>query len=339
MFRAGRLVVGFLGACLLFSSPCWAAHRALIAPQTASVLYVDIVRGSDEYICTTPAKPCATIQAAVDRIPAVLAVDVTVHIAPGVYAEGVVIAGRISPHRVSVRLHGMPGAVLDGESTIRTGFLVDGVSGVVVESLLIRNFAGSGIQVRNSDPATIRSCVVQGNGEDGIHMTRATVRIEETMIGANGRNGVVCDRGELVLSSESGDGVTLVSNAGSGLQAIGCRVEVAGKTMIFDNGGGFEALNAGAIALNARSDVVFARNRQFDMMATCAGMIDTWQAAQCASDCSCGGTGMEGDETLQGGVTGAHEMISLSGLAPQGSCFCPRACGCTEEHFGICHQP
>lgn len=173
-----------------------------------------------------------------DRIPAVLSQDVTVHVASGIYMEHALLADRLAQQGHAIRLIGEPQATIRLDPSFqRTGVVIRRSATVVLENLIIKDFA-NGVHVRLSD-AVINN-----------------IRIEE-----NAQNGILCERGRVTLqAAAAGPGVTIQNNAsGSGIEATcGCHVQFEGPAWIGQNGTGLTAMFAAVIDLNGRSDVTLA---------------------------------------------------------------------------------
>lgn len=224
------LVIGIL--TMAFSL----CHAAVASPSLE--LFVDAGMGNDLGSCRAAGNACRTIQAAIDRIPAVLTQDVTVRVASGVYLEPLLLADRLAPQGHSIRLIGTP------EATIKSG----------------PSHLGNGVTVRRSAPIVLENLNIEGFA-NGVHIRLSEVVINNTRIGGNAQNGILCEKGWLSLqTAAAGRGVTIRYNvAGSGITATcGCHVEVEGTTWIGENGTGLTAQFAAVIDLNGRSDVTLA---------------------------------------------------------------------------------
>lgn len=213
-------------------------------PLTASLgatmdLYVSGPSGNDSSTCQSANNGCLTIQAAIDRIPIVLDRNVNIHIAPGTYAESVLLTGRLAPKGHTIRLVGNAyGVRIDGQKEKPNGILITRSPRVVLENLEVTGFTEAGVLLLHSDASLVSSLVFQ-----------------------NLSHGVVCEYGNLVIeSSDPVRGVGLLANAGSGLFATACHVRFQGPAVITKNGLGVLAAHGGLIDFAARTDVFVTNN-------------------------------------------------------------------------------
>jgi len=217
---------------LVFSLP-----RAATAPP-ALELFVDATMGNDLGSCRSAANACRTIQAAIDRVPVVLSQDVTVRIAAGTYFEHLLLVDRLAPLDHTIRLVGVTQApTLSSHEHRGEGITIRRAARVVLENLTIEGFA-TGVHVRLSD-----------------------VVVSNSRITGNTENGILCEKGWVVLQSpDGGPGVTIRNNAtGAGINAsCGCHVEFEGASWIGQNFIGLTATQSAVIDLNGRSDVTLA---------------------------------------------------------------------------------
>jgi len=224
------LVAGALS--LLFSLP-WAAT---IPPSLE--LFVDARMSNDLGSCRSAGNSCRTIQAAIDRIPAVLTQDVIVHLASGVYVEPLLLADRLAPQGHTIRLTGEPQATIKPDPS----------------------FPGDGITVRRSPLVVLENLIIEGFA-NGVHVRLSDVVISNTRISGNALNGILIEKGWVTLqSATSGPGVIIQNNvAGSGIKATcGSHVVFEGTARVEENGTGLTATFAAVIDLNGRSDVTLA---------------------------------------------------------------------------------
>lgn len=202
---------------------------AATAP-TSLDFYVNGRMGNDLGSCQTPNNACRTIQAAIDRIPAVLVQNVDVYVAGGTYKEMILLADRLAPTGHVVRLIG------DLGNTVIWGDF----------------FQGVGITIRRFPSITLENLTI-GGFQDGVEIRLSEVTINNTTISGNHRNGIVAEKSWLTLqAATSGTGVTIQSNMfGSGIKATcGSNIQFEGPAYIALNGVGLTATMSAVIDLN-----------------------------------------------------------------------------------------
>lgn len=225
------------------------ALTASLAPLGLSVgppltdLYVDPIAGDDTNSGGL-GEPLQTLQAAFDRVPAVLLASLTIHLASGTYADvgaptglGVVpeYAARIrsirSVNGAELIISGAPGggAEMNGVATAgltpRVGLLIEDCDAIVVQDLAIGGYAETGAAVRRSRLRWIRGAVVGHSGPEA--------------------SGLLLDRFTEAHASEieaRGNTFGLVARRHSMLECVDCTVsDVTG-------GGAFPEVGALALA-------------------------------------------------------------------------------------------
>ncbi|HXH27540.1 MAG TPA: hypothetical protein VNL37_00740, partial [Candidatus Polarisedimenticolia bacterium] len=175
-------------------------------------LFVDVRMGNDLGSCRSAGNACRTIQAAVDRIPAVLTEDVVVHIAAGVYAEPILLIDRMAPRDHQIRLV--------GESQ--------------VSIVPPPGFEGNGITVRRAPRVVLENLGVEGFAT-GLLVRLSEVTVSNTRITGSTQIGIECEKGWVSLQAAGGGpGVSIVNDySGIGITATcGCHVQFEGATWI-----------------------------------------------------------------------------------------------------------
>jgi hypothetical protein len=211
-----------------------------IALNFSMDLYVDAVTGNDNNAGIFPGSPKQTINAAIQRIPAILGGDVTVHIANGTYREEILLFQRFRTGPFGIRLLGNEAApelvVLDGTDVpsvwgggIRsidlpvevsgmtiTGFSDAGVSASHGGSLMIHhcriiNNARTGIEANNGGYIEVSDCTISGNAHTGVWANEnAAIDLEENVEVSN--NGVWGLGGTANSSIDFGGSCSVVNN-------------------------------------------------------------------------------------------------------------------------------
>ncbi len=268
-----------------------------------SEFFVNGLSGNDSSSCQSPRNGCLTIQAAIDRIPIVLDRHVSVHVAPGTYAESLILADRLAPKGHEIRLIGdAEGVRLNGMKERQIGILIRNSPRVVLENFEVTEFTEAGVLVLHSDVSLANARIVW-----------------------NLSHGVVCEYSHLLIETGAvARGVSLLGNAGSGLLATGCHVRFQGPAIVADNNLGLLSSHGGLIDLAARSDVMVTNNppqppgvgsggtgggggggegpRRYRMpplaeseaacqlVADCHGMIMGYENARIDGPCVCAGT-------------------------------------------------
>lgn len=284
--------------------------RAATLPPALD-LFVDARMGNDLGSCRASGNSCRTIQAAIDRIPAVLTQDVTVHIASGTYLESLLVADRLAPQGHSIRLVGEPQATLkptpsysgDGLTVRRSPLLI-------LENLVIQGFA-NGVSVRLSDLVVNNSRIV-GNVGDGIRTEKSWV---------------------ILQAATAGPGVTIQDNAGSGIFAsCGSRVQFGGPAYIGQNATGLTATFAAVIDLSGRSDVTLAN-----------AVVTPPPTTEPEPTGAPPGVGLPNDprRIFDGTVAPVSQCEMVSDhqgmVMGYGNAYIVGACACTAKDFSLCH--
>jgi subtilisin-like proprotein convertase family protein len=149
--RTAMTSVRLLLAGLLLTA--WAAlPRSTYSAPAATVWYVGGPGGSDTYPCTTAAKPCEHIQAAIDKA----ASSGTVNIAAGTYYETL----EISNKGLTMQGKGAAATIIDGQlqGTVLSIFAAGGVPrSIRVSGVTVRGgqLIGLGGGIAASDPAIL----------------------------------------------------------------------------------------------------------------------------------------------------------------------------------------
>jgi len=249
--------------------------------------YVDALVGEDTELCgPDPAFPCRTIQAAIDRIPIVFHRDIVVHVASGVYPGGILISGRTTPNRSRVRVVGeAEGTIVSGPAGETTGVSVIQSHNVVLENLDIRGFPDAGVRVMFSPGARLESLSLSNNG-DGAFLGESDTVVRRGVFNDNLRNGVACQGGWVAFTGDSAPHA-FVGNAGAGIMAAGCHVNLESQVSISGSLHGLLAVHGGEINLNLRPDIsVYAGTSGSGLTADCHGMITGFENS-CVGSCTC----------------------------------------------------
>jgi hypothetical protein len=285
---------------------------------TAPDLYVNAMTGDDRNRCLRPEDACLTIQAAIDRIPAIVDRDVVVHIAAGNYGGDLFLEDRISPKRFGVTILGEPGVVIDGVGTQATGLTIANISSVIIKNLDFRGFTGHGIVLDRVRLVRVESVRLSGNLGEGLHSEESSAVIVESIVEQNGGDGIFCMGGVFTIgdspaatpgvpriptrtTDEGGSddgglvrvrdaerpygGVVVSSNAGVGIMALTCNVSFAGWASVLGNGGGVAARHGGIVDFAGRNDVTVQNNAQFQTMSGCAGLVCRYANSQVDGEC------------------------------------------------------
>jgi hypothetical protein len=197
-------------------------------------LFVDARMGNDLGSCRSAGNSCRTIQAAIDRIPAVLTQDVTVHIASGTYPGSLLLADRLAPQGHGIRLVGEPQATLKP----------------------LPADSGDGITVRRSPALTLENLIIRGFA-NGVHVRLSDLIVNNSRIDGNAGHGIMSEKSWVILQADAtGTGVIIQGNSGSGILATcGSHVQFDGTAWVGENGTGLTATFAAVIELNGRNDV------------------------------------------------------------------------------------
>jgi hypothetical protein len=236
--------------------------RAVSGSSQAADLYVDGLRGDDSGNCHAPASPCRTIQRAIDRIPLWIRADVTVHIAPGVYEEEVVIADRVSPEGRTLTLSGDPGlTLLEGGGARATGISVTRSARVVLEDLIVTRYSGSGIDLFATGAVALVRTVSAEHGGHGIRARLTDVTVRGGVVRDNGGSGISLEQAWLRTEPDpSGERLLAGRNRESGLRACASQVVFGAAAKFEQNGVALLAEHGAQVNLNRRDDVVLVTN-------------------------------------------------------------------------------
>ncbi len=243
-------------------------------------LWVDGVLGSDHSACTQT-EPCATIQAAIDRIPMILAQDIVVHVAAGIYEGGITIADRHSMLRAQITLRGEPQATIWGHHARTHGVTVWKTPGVILENLEITGFEERGLVIAYASPVKVRHTSIVDNRGGGIMIADAAVHLNDVTVRDNGGTGVSCENGWVRMSH-----LFARRNGFAGVRVEHCRATFTGPGVIEGNYHGLLSVLGGAIDLGGRHDVLVTDNAATPLLADCAGMIAGYRNS-CQGDCLC----------------------------------------------------
>ena len=224
-------------------------------------LYVNGVTGDDSFSGLFPGQPKRTIQAAVDRIPTIIAADVTVFIAPGTYAEKVLIADRVAPMGNWIRLVGDVGdpstvrvsgsGVRDNVVEIRNNPRLS-LEGLTFEGAVGTEGSGDGVQIFEST-VRVLDCRFENNASSGLFTWNSFVEVADSTFSSNGNMGLNAVSGAYV----SLDDVSVTGNGGLGIDAeSGARVAVYGFLEVVGNAReGCSAEAGGFVDFEGRGDV------------------------------------------------------------------------------------
>lgn len=201
---------------------------ALAAPAGAT-LFVDPA-GDDTDDCLSPVAACRTIQAAIDKAPD----GETIEIAPGTYAEQVIIG-----NRESLRLQGGPGvAIVDPGLPVGDAVFHIQASRLIrlVELAISGNPAGvEAVRIFNSQTIDVERSTIEG-ATLGFFINTSGVRISDSLVQDNGI-GVRVDRGSAVTldSAPFSAGVSTVRQNATGVLVREGSIRLHGATVIQDN--------------------------------------------------------------------------------------------------------
>jgi hypothetical protein len=274
-------------------------------------LFVDARMGNDLGSCRTAGNSCRTIQAAIDRIPAVLTQDVTVHIASGTSLESLLMADRLAPQGHSLRLVGEPQATLKPTpSYAGDGVIVRRSPLLIMENLIIQRFP-NGVMVRLSD-LVVNNSRITGNVGDGIRSEKGWV---------------------ILQAAAAGPGVTIQDNAGSGIFAsCGSHVQFDGPVWIGQNATGLTATFAAVIDLNGRSDVTLTN-----------AVVSPPPTTEPEPTTAPSGVGLPNDPRrildAQVAPVSQCEMFSdhLGMIMGYANAHVVGVCACTAKDYSLCH--
>lgn len=161
---------------------------------------------------------------------------------------------KITMDRITLR--GIKGAVIDGGGGEPTAFagviVIDGVQGVELEGLTVRNGRGEGILAQNGAGFTARNITVEDNAGPGMQVTvNSTANLSDVTIRRGGQTVsglglVISDNSTAVLKGT----ISSTDNPSNGI-AIQSRsvVEVRGATVkaINNGGSGFDIVDSTAV--------------------------------------------------------------------------------------------
>jgi hypothetical protein len=249
-------------------------------------VYVDALLGEDTDLCgPDPALPCRTIQAAIDRIPMVFTRDITVHVAPGTYPGGILIAGRTTPGQSRLRVAGTDtGAVISGPYGEPTGIAVVQSRNVSLENLEVTGYPAAGVRVILSPGSRLESVTLSNNG-DGAFLGESETLITKGLFRDNLGHGLACEGGWVTLSGHL-DSHAFVDN-GVGLKASGCHASLQSPIHVAGSLHGLLAVHGGEIDLNLRTDISLSSNPGGSpLTADCHGMITGFENT-CEGSCAC----------------------------------------------------
>ena len=335
MSRVVRILIATLAA-LVVAGPAFAGSAraaAAAAPfgsltinaaasnsnGTAPDLYVNAMTGDDRNRCLRPEDACLTIQAAIDRIPAVLDRDVVVHIAAGNYGGDLYLGDRISPKRFGVTVLGEPGVVIDGVGTQETGLSIANIASVIIKNLEFRGFTGHGIVLDRVRLVQLESIRLVANQGEGLHAEESSAVIVESIVEQNGGDGIYCTGGVFTIgdSPAATPGVPRLptrtideggSDDGGRRAGAGRREAVRRGGCLLERGRGdhgfglqreFRRLGqrhrqrrrargertaASSTSPGAATSTV-QDNVQFQMMSGCAGLVCRYANSQVSGDC------------------------------------------------------
>jgi len=238
-------------------------------------LYVNAATGNDSNNGLTPSSPKRTIQAAVDRIPGVLNGDVTIHIAPGTYAETVILSQRVCLHDEEITFRGEPEAEITGSGLRGTGLTLSYAAGVVLENLWVHDTTFYDVASYHTS-TTVRGCRfgdAPGLGAGGgLSISGGRAVVENTRSARHNNDGIICTQGAFcelnnVILSENSSGVTASRAAIIRFQGP--------ATITYNRHAGVHVYQAGFANFLDRSDVTVTDNSPYDLRAKTHSAI--WQ--------------------------------------------------------------
>jgi len=230
-------------------------------------LYVNDVTGDDTNSGMSSGAPKKTIQAAVDRVPAILTGQVTIHIADGFYSEEIYIPNQVIKDGHSIVLVGNVTApenvVLTGNGILETGIATFGIG--KVRGLTVTDFTEAGIEIALGDLG-VRDCRVTDNGEVGIRIHDAGAEIKDTVVENNTGAGITLSAGG---STAYINGSQINGNGSFGIAVTaGSHVIVEGSLVIQGNGDiGVLSMDGSSVDFSDRADVTIQFNTNADMLA------------------------------------------------------------------------
>lgn len=205
----------------------------------------------------------------------------TILVCPGTYQETVTISGE-AKNNLQIQARGQSGSVvLDGmDQSLEAGFLLQDVSGVVIEGFAAQGFHEADIWLRDADNNIVRGNALTNSGHDGIQLSNASGNIIEhnesfdnpasnacgiNIIGSGARGNLV--RHNLLRNNNWGIQVVggsignvlfenvSVANRDRGIRTVGATGMVINQNHTEDNPMG--------IAVVTSTEVRVARNRSF----------------------------------------------------------------------------
>lgn len=217
-------------------------------------LYVDAGTGDDADDGRTPAKPKATIQAAIDAIPPIVHDDVTVHVADGTYAESVVLADRLLPTGAMITLRGnttTPSQVVITGSGVRPrGLAVNNVSNVTVEGFEVRNHTSWAVAVIRGGTINLNDLSLADNVL-GMLLTRTNVVMDSIAVSGNPATGLLCQSGATCRVSN----LTITGASTAAFSSRSSDLTFSGPAQISGVYNGLVAEYGGTIELAQRADI------------------------------------------------------------------------------------
>lgn len=222
-------------------------------------LYVNAATGDDALDGLSPTRPVRTIQAALDRIPAVIHDDVTVHVAPGTYAESLRLIGRVAPGGAVITLTGSPAdpteIVVSASNTQLHALDISEIGDVVVEGFEFRDATSSSVSIVTAGSVTLRDVIVRDNFV-GVLAIRTSLEIQDVAIESQTTTGLFCTSASRCRMAN----LTSIGN-GYGIYASrGAEVSFTGPAALHGNTHGAEASDGASIDLGLRSDITVTMN-------------------------------------------------------------------------------
>lgn len=233
MLKQRRTAAATWAICSMVLPCLWASSLA------GSSLYVSTT-GDDGNDCLSPATPCRTIQAAIDKAENGSNIDV----APGSYTERFEII-----EREHLTIQGSPTANVAPPPGLPPGALVfmRGAREVRLRNLTITGDTATvgGIEIGDSSLIFIDHCTVEDSGIGGIRaFGLSSVRIEDSIIQRNNNNGIRVDAGAevLLIGSPFSQGTSTVrQNPFTGVIVNGGTFSLQGSTLVEENSIGIMA--------------------------------------------------------------------------------------------------